>query len=90
MSWFTVNLRVNDSGFQQSGTDMSTVELSQNPGRTVNPSYGDSGIASALGQEGSASESATEALRRHMLNTLDTAVSEIENRFTQLMQSSQV
>lgn len=40
-------------------------------------------IFSTLGQEGqSGSERATEALRRQMLSILDTAVSEMENRFS--------
>uniref|UniRef100_A0A8C2BET5 DUF4371 domain-containing protein n=1 Tax=Cyprinus carpio TaxID=7962 RepID=A0A8C2BET5_CYPCA len=85
------NLRENDIEFQQYCADMSTVEPSPKRLRTVNPSYGDSVIFSPLGQEGqSGSECATAALRRQMLNILDTAVSEIENRFStknlQLMQ----
>ncbi len=77
------NLRENDSELQQYCTGMTTVEPSPKRLRTVNPSYADSVIFSTLGQEGqSGSERATEALRRQMLNILDTAVSEMENRFS--------
>lgn len=77
------NLRENDSELQQYCTGMTTVEPSPKRLRTLNPSYADSVIFSTLGQEGqSGSERATEALRRQMLNILDTAVSEMKNRFS--------